>query len=84
MELSIRILSKNFKIRNIQDQDTIWSLKTKIEIEIGFHRSDFQLFLDGIHLESDKTLSYYGINKDSEIEIFMKMVEQPADLPRPA
>ena len=70
------ILENNHKSFNVGLSDLIKDIKLKIQDKKGFPVKFQQLYYNNQILENDKTLSYYQIPKESNLDLILKPEEK--------
>lgn len=70
MQININNLNKSFSLIVKQD-DTIYSIKMKIQKKININVSNQKLIYNNKIMEDGKTLSDYGINEESKLCFFL-------------
>lgn len=59
---------------NVGDDETVESVKSKIEMKEGIPGEQMLLFFAGQQLEDDKTLCFYSINSESSRHLVLRLI----------
>ncbi|KAK4420532.1 Ubiquitin-NEDD8-like protein RUB1 [Sesamum alatum] len=76
MKITVKFSSRKFQI-DVDNTDTVRSLKEKIHIVDGTPIRRMTLFFNGAEMEDDfRSLSEYGVQESSEIVVFLKAMSR--------
>ena len=74
MRLTCKLLDgRTAEIDNVDAQDTVASLKLKLQDELGVPAEDLRLICAGRGLEDSKQMDDYAIDGDSTIYVIMRL-----------
>ena len=68
-ELRIRIQRETFTLRQVEDSDTIMSIKAEILVETGILPEYQQLYFDEQLLSNENTIGHYRIPKEAVLHL---------------
>ncbi|KAK4386234.1 hypothetical protein Sango_2494000 [Sesamum angolense] len=76
MKITVKFSSRKFQI-DVDNTDTVRSLKEKIHIVDGTPIRRMTLFINAAEMEDDfRSLSEYGVQESSEIVVFLKAMSR--------
>jgi len=78
MQININFCNKTLPFI-IEENDTIYSVKNRIQNKIKINAKHLTLLYNKKILEDDNTFSYYGINEESKLCFFLTFL-LPIDL----
>jgi large subunit ribosomal protein L40e len=73
MEIQIKALNGKLFTMNVQADDTIKTLKKKIEQKEGISFDEQELVFEGAHLDDSKTLKDYHIQDNFTVDIVVNI-----------